>query len=287
MEKLIITAAICGAEVSKNDNPNLPVTPQELAIAAIEAERAGASIIHLHVRDKEGKPTQSKEVFAETINLMEEKGLKAIIQPSTGGAAGMTWQERIQPIYLNPEMATLDCGTTNFGDDIFVNDLPLMRNFAREMKELNIIPELECFEAGHIYNALILYEEGLLPEHLHFDIVLGVPGAMKASLKNLLYMVELLPRNSSWTVAGIGRHQLPLATHAILMGGHVRVGFEDNIYYKRGELAVSNAQLVSRISRLAGELGREIATPDETREILGISNGMELQFLMRDHDKRL
>jgi 3-keto-5-aminohexanoate cleavage enzyme len=270
MNKLIITAAICGAEVTKQDNPNLPVTAEELANAAIEAEKAGASIIHLHVRDKDGNPTQSKEVFAEAINCMKEKGLKAIIQPSTGGAAGMTWQERIQPIYLNPEMATLDCGTVNFGNEIFVNDLPLMRNFATEMRKLNILPELECFEPGHIYNALILKKEGLLHQHLHFDIVLGVPGAMGCSLKNLLFMTELLPPEATWTVAGIGRHQLPMATHAILMGGHVRVGFEDNLYYKKGELAQSNAQLVSRIVRLANELGREVATPNETREILGI-----------------
>lgn len=270
MDKLIITAAICGAEVTKEDNPNLPVTPEELTNEALKAESAGASIIHLHVRDKDGKPTQSKDIFAEVIGLMKEKGVKAIIQPSTGGAAGMTWQERIQPVYLKPEMATLDCGTTNFGDDIFVNDLPLMRNFAREMQKLDILPELECFEPGHIYNALQLKKEGLLNKHLHFDLVLGVPGATKASLKNLLFMVELLPSDATWTVAGIGRHQLPLATHAILMGGHVRVGFEDNIYYSRGVLAENNAQLVARIVRLARELGREVATPGDARKILKI-----------------
>lgn len=272
MEKLIITTAICGAEVTKEDNPDLPVTPAELAEAALEAEEAGASIIHLHVRDEDGNPTQSKEVFKETIGLMKEKGVKAIIQPSTGGAAGMTWQERIQPVYLHPEMATLDCGTTNFGDDIFVNDLPLMRNFAREMQKLNILPELECFEPGHIYNALQLKKEGLLTGHLHFDLVLGVPGATKASLKNLLFMVELLPAEATWTVAGVGRHQLPLAVHSILMGGHVRVGFEDNIYYTRGVLAESNAQLAARIVRLAKELGRQVATPAEAREILELNN---------------
>jgi 3-keto-5-aminohexanoate cleavage enzyme len=271
MEKLIITAAICGAEVSKEDNPNLPISPEELADAALEAEEAGVSIIHLHVRDEKGRPTQDKEVFAETIKLMHEKGLKAIIQPSTGGAAGMTWQERIQPVYLKPEMATLDCGTSNFGDEIFVNDLPLMRNFSREMMKLNILPELECFEPGHIYNALQLKKEGLLKGHLHFDLVLGVPGALKASIKSLLYMVELLPDEATWTVAGIGRHQLAMATHAILMGGHVRVGFEDNIYYSRGVLAKSNAQLVERIVRLANELGREVANPDEARDILEIT----------------
>lgn len=270
MDKLIITAAICGAEVMKKDNPNLPVTPGELADAALEAEKAGASIIHLHVRDEEGQPTQEKEVYKEVINLIEEQNSKAIIQPSTGGAAGMSWQERIQPVYLEPEMATLDCGTTNFGRDIFVNDLDLMENFATEMKKLGILPELECFEAGHIYNALYLQEQGLLPGHLHFDLVLGVPGAMKATVENLNYLVGLLPDNATWTAAGVGRHQLPMANLAILMGGHARVGFEDNIFYTEGELAESNAQLVARIVRLAQELGREVATPNEARKILEI-----------------
>ncbi|MFP4661607.1 MAG: 3-keto-5-aminohexanoate cleavage protein [Halanaerobiales bacterium] len=270
MEKLIITAAICGAEVSKDDNPNLPITPEELADAAVEAERAGAAVIHLHVRDDKGQPTQNKERFAEVISLMKEKSVTAIIQPSTGGAAGMSWEERIQPVSLKPEMATLDCGTTNFGNSVFVNDLPLMRNFAREMDKNNIVPELECFEPGHIYNALQLKKEGLLKRHLHFDLVLGVPGAIKSSLKNLLYLTELLPAGATWTVAGVGRHQLPLAVNSIVMGGHVRVGFEDNIYYKKGVLAESNAQLVARIVKLAEILGRDIATPDEARRILGI-----------------
>jgi 3-keto-5-aminohexanoate cleavage enzyme len=270
LDKLIITAAICGAEVTKEDNPNLPITAEELAEEALKAEKAGASIIHLHVRDKNGLPTQDKDVYAEVISEMKKKGVNAVIQPSTGGAAGMSWQERIQPVYLKPEMATLDCGTTNFGDDIFVNDLPLMRNFAEEMKKHDILPELECFELGHIYNALQLDKEDLLPEHLHFDLVLGVPGATAATLKNLMFMVELLPDKASWTAAAVGRHQLPIAVQSILMGGHVRVGFEDNIYYKKGVLAESNAQLVERIVRLAEEIGREVASPDEAREILDI-----------------
>ena len=270
MEKLIITAAICGAEVTKEHNPNLPVTADELAKEALKAEKAGASIIHLHVRDDQGNPTQDKDIFKKAIDRMNEIGVTAIIQPSTGGAAGMSWKERIQPIYLNPEMATLDCGTTNFGDEIFVNDLPLMRNFAKEMKKQNVLPELECFEVGHIYNALKLKKEGFLDKHLHFDLVLGVPGAMPASVKNLLFMVEHLPDNATWTSAGVGRYQLELAYHTIIMGGHVRVGFEDNIFYKKGELAESNAQLVKRVVRLANEYGREVANPNEAREILEI-----------------
>ncbi len=271
MEKLIITAAICGAEVTREHNPNLPLTAEELARAAKEAEEAGASIIHLHVRDESGEPTQDQETFARAIKAMEREGVTAIIQPSTGGAAGMSWQERIQPVYLEPEMATLDCGTTNFGEEIFVNDLPLMRNFVREMNKYGVMPELECFEIGHIYNALKLCREELITGHLHFDLVLGVPGAMPGSFRNLLAMVDNLPEGATWTVAGIGPHELPLACHALVMGGHIRVGFEDNIFYRKGELAESNAQLVARIVRLADEVNREVASPDEAREILGLA----------------
>jgi len=268
LEKLIITAAICGAEVTKKDNPNLPITPEEIAHSALEVEKAGASVIHVHVRDKNGKPTQDKDVFKKTFTIMKELGVKAIIQPSTGGAAGMSGDERFQPLSLSPEMASLDCGSVNFGDEVFVNEFPLMRDLASRMKSLGIFPELECFEPGHIYNALTLKKEGLLPGHMHFGIILGVPGAIKASIKNLLFMTELLPPESTWMAAGIGRYELSVAVHAIAMGGHVRVGFEDNIYYKKGVPAESNEQLVSRIARLSGELGRDVATPDEARKIL-------------------
>ena len=270
MEKLIITAAICGAEVTRDDNPNLPLTATELAAAALEAEHAGASIIHLHVRDEEGLPTQDLRFFREAVDAMKAAGLRAIIQPTTGGAAGMSGSERIQPLQLNPEMASLDCGSLNFGDGIFVNDLPMMRSFAAEMKDRGVLPELECFEPGHIANALRLAKEGLLPGRLHFNIVLGVPGAMPASTKNLIFMTGLLPPGASWTASGVGRHQLPAAVTAVIEGGHARVGFEDNIYYKHGVPAASNAQLVARVARIAAELGRDIASPDEAREILGI-----------------
>jgi len=271
MIPVIITAAICGAEVTRVDNPALPLTSDELARAARGCQDAGASVIHLHVRDENGAPTQDREVFRAAFDAMRAAGVTAIVQPSTGGAVGMTWQERIQPLELNPEMATLDCGTSNFGDTIFVNDLPTMRRFATEMIERSVLPELECFEPGHICNAIRLHREGLLTGHLHFDIVLGVPGAMPAGAKNLLFMVDQLPARSTWTVAAVGRHQLPMAVHALAVGGSVRVGFEDNVYYSKGVLATSNAQLVERIARLAAELGRPVATPDQAREFLGIA----------------
>lgn len=270
MQKLIITAAVQGAEVTKQQNPNLPVTPEELAQSSYEAYQAGAAIIHLHVRDENGNPTQDKAVFAEAMRLIREKCPDVIIQPSTGGAVGMSWEERAQPLELCPEMATLTAGTVNFGGDVFYNPPAYIERFAVRMKELGIKPEIEVFEVGMINNALQLVKRGLLQQPLHFDFVMGVPGAIPGTIKNLLHLVESIPAGSTWTVAGIGRHELPLAAAAIVLGGHVRVGFEDNIYYRKGQLAQSNAELVARVVRLARELERPVATPDEAREILGL-----------------
>lgn len=269
MQKLIITAALTGAEVTKKQQPNLPITPEEIAEAAYEAYKAGASIVHIHARDKDGNPTQDYEVYKEIKERIEAK-CPVIFQPSTGGAVWHTPEERLQPVELRPEMATLSCGTCNFGPDVFMNSQEYMEKFAKRMKELGVKPELEIFERGMIKNALALVKIGLIDESLHFDFVMGVPGAIPGEIRDLLYLVESIPQGSTWTVAGIGRYELPLATAAILLGGHVRVGFEDNIYYKKGELAKSNAQLVERIVRLSHELGREVATPDEAREILNI-----------------
>jgi 3-keto-5-aminohexanoate cleavage enzyme len=269
MQKLIITAALTGAEVTKKQQPNLPVTPDEIAEAAYEAYKAGASIVHIHARDKDGNSTQDYEVYKEIKEKIEAK-CPVIFQPSTGGAVWHTPEERLQPVELRPEMATLSTGTCNFGPDVFMNSQEYIEKFAKRMKELGVKPEIEVFERGMINNALTLVKKGLIDEPLHFDFVMGVPGAISGEIRDLLYLVESIPKGSTWTVAGIGRYELPLATAAILLGGHVRVGFEDNIYYRKGELAKSNAQLVERIVRLANELGRQVATPDEAREILGL-----------------
>jgi 3-keto-5-aminohexanoate cleavage enzyme len=269
MEKLIITAAIVGAEVTREQQPALPLTPEEIANDVYDCWRAGASIVHLHVRDKNGNPTQDANIFKETVKLIRER-TNIIVQVSTGGSVDMTPEERIQSLESNPDMATLSTGTCNFGDEIFYNPYSVMVDFAKRMEEKNIRPEIEVFDAGMVNNALRLVKEGYIKGHLHFDFVLGVPGAMPATLKNLLYLSELLPEEATWSVAGIGRHELPMATAAILMGGNVRVGFEDNIYYKKGRLAKSNAELVERIARISRELGRDIATPDEARRILEI-----------------
>lgn len=270
MENLIITCALSGAEVTKENNPAVPYTPEEMAEAAYEAYRAGASIIHLHVRENNGKPTQDKEVFRKNIELIKEKCPDVIVQVTTGGEVGMTDDQRLQAVELYPEMATLDAGTINFGDDIFINSWPSLINFAKRMQEYHVKPEIEVFDRGMIQNAVRLNKMGLLDSPMHFDFVLGVPGGMPATMEDLLHMVRSIPQGSTWTVAGVGKDQLPMAVAAILIGGHARVGLEDNVYYSKGVLAESNAQLVKRIARIAKEIGREVATPDEARKILNI-----------------
>jgi 3-keto-5-aminohexanoate cleavage enzyme len=267
--KLIITAAICGAELTREDTPHLPISPEELAEAARECREAGAAMVHLHVRDPEGKPTQDGDIFTDAVGRIRERS-DIIVQVSCGGAVGMTPDERLDSLRAAPEMATLTCGTVNFGDEVFENDWPMIQVFAGRMKELGVRPEFEIFDAGHMANANRLVKAGQVTGHLHYDFVLGVPGALPASVANLVYLSQQVPEGASWCVAGMGRQQLPMATAAVAMGGNVRVGFEDNIYYRRGELASSNAQLVARVARIAGELGRDIATPDEAREILGL-----------------
>jgi 3-keto-5-aminohexanoate cleavage enzyme len=269
MDKLVITAALTGAEVTKDMQPNLPVTPEEIAEEAYKCYEVGASIVHVHARESDGTPTQSQKIYSEIKKLIEKK-CNIIVQPSTGGAVWHDIEERLQPLKINPEMATLTTGTCNFGDSIFSNPMDYILRFAKEMNERNIKPEIEVFDRGMINNALYLVKKGILELPLHFDFVMGVPGAIPGKFRDLVYLVESIPPGCTWTVAGIGKYELLLATHAIVMGGHVRVGFEDNIYYRKGELATSNVQLVERIVRIANELDREVATPDEARKILNI-----------------
>ncbi len=272
MNPLIITCAITGAETTREKQPNLPITPMEQAVAAEEAVKAGASIIHLHVREDDGRPTQRVERFQEVIQEIRARCPRVMIQISTGGAVGESIENRAKPLSLRPEMASLNLGTMNFGEDVFYNHPKDIVGLASRMRQLGITPELEVYEAGMLETAFRMAKQGILREPLHFQFVLGVPGGMSGDPRNLVHLVSLLPSNQfHWGVAGVGRFQLPLAVQAMVMGGHVRVGFEDNIFYHKGELAQSNAQLVARISRLAHELGREVATPEQARELLKIS----------------
>lgn len=275
MEKLIITAAICGAEVTKEHNPNVPYTVEEIGREAELAYKAGASIIHLHVRNDDGTPTQDYARFKECINEIKRRCPDVIIQPSTGGAVGMSNEERLQPIALNPEMATLDCGTCNFGgDDVFVNTENTIIEFANRMIETGVKPENEVFDKGMIDSAIRLHKKGYIKSPMHFNFVMGVNGGIDASPRDLVFMAGSIPQGSTFTATGIGRSEFPIATMSIIMGGHVRVGFEDNIYIEKGVKAKSNAELVEKVVRIAKELGREIATPEEARNILGLNRGV-------------
>lgn len=272
MEKLIITAAICGAEVTKEHNPAVPYTVEECVREAKSAYDAGASIIHLHVRYDDGTPTQDKERFRVIIDAIQAACPEVIIQPSTGGAVGMTDDERLQPTELRPEMATLDCGTCNFGgDEVFTNTENTIKYFGKRMIELGIKPELECFDKSMIEMALRIHKKGLILAPMHFDFVMGVNGGIGGDLRDFVFMRNSIPADATYTVAGIGRFEFPLAAATIIDGGHVRVGFEDNVYLSKGVLAKSNGELVEKVVRLARELGREVANPAEARKILSLT----------------
>jgi 3-keto-5-aminohexanoate cleavage enzyme len=237
------------------------------------AYKAGASIIHLHVREDNGAPTQDIDRFRECIDEIKKKCSDVIIQPSTGGAIGMSIEERFQPIYIEPapEIATLDCGTCNFGgDEIFLNTENTIIELANKMNNLGIKPELECFDKGMVDMALRLHDKGYIKAPMHFNFVLGVNGGITASARDLVFLVESIPKDSTYTVCAIGRHEFPMITLSIIMGGHARVGFEDNVYISKGVLAKSNGELVEKVGRISKELGREIATPKEARKILGL-----------------
>lgn len=269
MDKLIITVAHTGSVPTKDMNPHLPLTPEEIAADAERCCRAGASIAHVHARDAEGKPTLDADIFARMHQLIGER-TDSIVQISTGGRAGMEAEPRAAAVRrLRPEMASLTTGSVNFPDQVYANSDALVDYLAQVMKQAGTKPEMEIFEAGMIDNALRLVQRGLVEAPLHFDFVLGIRGGQPATPRMLLFLSESIPAGSTWTVAGISRWQLPMAALAVVMGGHVRVGLEDNIYYRKGELA-SNEQLVQRIVRIAEEVGREVAAPNEARDILGL-----------------
>jgi 3-keto-5-aminohexanoate cleavage enzyme len=269
MDKLIITVAPTGNVPTKEMNPHLPVTPEEIAETAVHCREAGASLIHIHARDAAGNPTLDPGVFARIYELVTER-TDLVVQISTGGRAGMDPEARAAAVQrLRPEMASLTTGSMNFPDRVYANPFGVIEYLAEVMREAGSKPEMEIFEPGMIANALRLVDQGLAEHPLHFDFVLGSRGSVMASPKNLMFLSESIPPGSTWTVAGIGRWQTPMAALAVVMGGHVRVGLEDNVYYSKGELA-SNEQLVTRVARIAAELGRAVASPDEAREILGL-----------------
>jgi 3-keto-5-aminohexanoate cleavage enzyme len=270
-DKLIISAALTGSTPTKAQNAALPVTAEEIAEAAIACWNAGAAIVHLHVRDDTGRMVCDPERFARAVALIKASGADVIINLSTSGGPGNFDDEhRLGPLALRPEIASFDCGSLNFGRSVFINSPSFLDMLSTGMREHGVLPEIECFDSGHVTSALALVAEGKLDPPLWFQMVLGVRGGASGEVRNLVHMVDMLPPGTLWSCCGIGRAQLPLNLAAIAMGGHVRTGLEDNIYYHKGLLAESNAQLVERVVRIAHEVGRPIATPAETRDMLGL-----------------
>ena len=267
-EKLIITVAPTGSMPRKEHTPHVPVTTEEIVADALACERAGASVLHIHTRDQDQNPSDDPARFAEVVDGLKGR-TNLILQISTGGRAGVDLASRIKRLAVGGEMASLTTGSVNFPNSAYVNPPDLIDGLAAEMQRRGIKPEMEVFDLSMLFNALDLVKRGLADPPLQFNFVMGLKGAMPAGIEHLAHLVGFLPPGATWTVSGMGPAQLTMAVHAILMGGHVRVGLEDNIYFRKGELA-SNVMLVERIVQISRVLGREVATPDQARAILGL-----------------
>ena len=269
---VIITAALTGSRITKEQTPAIPVTPDEIAAEGIAAWKAGAAVVHIHVRGPDGRGAQDVDAFADVVETLRAE-TDVILCLTTSGIPGrnLPTAERIAPLSLQPELASFDAGTIQMDAGLFVNEPQFLDALAAEALTRGVKLELECFTLEMIETALRYHAEGKIAAPLHFQFVTGTRHGMPATARALVEAVALLPEGSTWSVIGVGRTQTPMAMLALAMDGHVRVGLEDNIYYRRGELATGNAQLVARVVRLAGELGRPVATPGEARTLLGLS----------------
>lgn len=271
---MVLTCAMVGAEVTREQTPYLPITAQEIGEDAAKCREAGAAMVHLHVRTPDGKPSQDAELFRAAIREVRKR-CDVLIQVSTGGAVGMGVDERCGGLTLTgadrPDMASLTTGTVNFGPDVFWNPRPLVRDIATRIKALGIRPEIECFDAGMVDEALALQKEGFIELPGHFDFVLGVGGALQARPEALDFLRAYIPAGSSWSCAAMGRHQLPFVELCAERGGHSRVGMEDNIFLSKGVLAKGNYELVAEAAKRARAKGRTLATPQEARGLLRLS----------------
>ncbi len=241
----------------------------------MECWQAGAAIVHIHVRDpKTGQGSQDVDLFRQVVEPLREK-TDLLLCLTTSGIPGrnLPIEDRLAPLALKPELASLDAGSINLGGDVFLNPPSFVDQAAHRMKQQGVKPELEVFDMGMIMTCIRMRDQGKLEDPLHIQFVLGTPWGAPATPKSLLHLYEHIPLNATWSVIGIGKGHLPTSMMALIMGGHIRVGLEDNIYYEAGVLAKSNAQMVDRIVRIAREYGREVASPDETRTILGLRTG--------------
>ena len=266
-DKLIIAVAPCIPPYLAKDIAGLDLSPQGVAHEVVRAYDAGANVVHLHVWDDLGLPTTNLDAFKRTLHLIREN-CDIVIEGSTGGMNELSANERSVSLNTDIELASLNPGSVNYDKGVYVNSPSDIAYWAQTMHECHIKPDMAIFEAGMIANCLRLAELGWITPPYLFAFVLGQTGAMPATPRNLLFLSESLPQKSHWTAIGHGGHDLQMAFLAMAMGGHVRAGYEDNAFYKPGELATSNAQLIERLVRLAKEIGRESATPDEVRTLL-------------------
>lgn len=271
--KVILTVACTGAWPQKTDSPYVPVTPEEEADEVYRCWQAGASIAHVHVRDDEGKASMDYDKFEKTVKLIRER-CDIVLNLTTSGGLGLTDEIRMKPFMeLRPEMASFDCGSMNWlHTAVFENHPRFLEKLGPTMKEYGVKPEIEIFDAGMVYNALYYLKKGVLEAPLHFQFVLGAAGGMAATVENLVFLKSLIPADSTWGALGIGKGHLPILYASLALDGHVRVGMEDNIFYAPKVLAKSNADFVERTKRTAFEIGKEIATPVETRQLLNLKN---------------
>ncbi|MZQ98222.1 MAG: 3-keto-5-aminohexanoate cleavage protein [Acidaminobacter sp.] len=270
MDKLIITLAHTGNVPTKEINPNTPVTVEEIVNDIKACAALGASIAHIHVRDASEKPTSDRSLFKSVLDRLDAEKVNIIRQLSTGARGGentVAW--RGQMLDLKVQMASLSTGSSNFPNSVNANAPELVEALASKMLQNGIKPEIEAFDLAMISNAHFLLKRGILKGPLHFNLVMNVPGSIVGTPKNLMYMVDSLPPDSTWTVTAIGKSHVPLITMAIAMGGHVRTGLEDVIEYEKG-IPASNPMLVERVARIAKAVGRPIATPEEVYDLLSL-----------------
>jgi 3-keto-5-aminohexanoate cleavage enzyme len=266
-----LTAALTGPIATKADNPALPVTPEEIATSGADAAAAGAAVLHVHLRDQDGRPTADLEVARRVVAAIAER-TDALIQLSTGVGLAVEFEERARLVEARPAMATLNVCSMSFGTGEFRNPPDGVRRLAARMRDLGVKPELEIYDTGHLAVALRLCEEGLLEEPLQFSIVLGVRGGMSATPQDLMSLVSKMPETAVWQVVAIGASNLTLTTIGLALGANARTGLEDTLLLRRGEPAESNAQLVTRLAAVAHALERPITKPSEAAEMLGLTS---------------
>jgi 3-keto-5-aminohexanoate cleavage enzyme len=270
-DPVVLTVAPTGSDVFRENNPNIPYTPAEIAASSIEASKAGASVVHVHVREEDGTPCGRSELFIETIDLIRQ-GSDLITMATTGGSADMTVEQRIGGLSANPDLVGVESGSMNFGDDTFITPPAAAHGIIERALALGKGLEVEAFDVGHVVQAVRWLEEGRIPGPLHINLVFGVPGGIDASPEALAAMLRPLPADTFWTVTCIGRHQPRMLALALLHGAPgIRTGLEDAVYLRKGVLAPSNAALVAATVEMTRALGRDVATPEQARTLLGLA----------------